>query len=79
MPMVLPAVFKFYDSLSGFSCPSSHIMGKSRARRKFPQLDEEFKYISVFYKGQHNDLRTATCIALTAAEEGVTVANYTEV
>jgi glycerol-3-phosphate dehydrogenase len=77
-PVTLPAVFKFYDSLAGFTCPPSHIMGKSRARRKFPQLDEDVKYVQVFYEGQHNDARTATYIALTAAEEGATVANYTE-
>jgi glycerol-3-phosphate dehydrogenase len=30
------------------------------------------------YQGQHNDSRTNTCIALTAAEEGAAVANYVE-
>jgi len=78
MPMVLPGVFKFYDSLSGFTCPPSHLMSKTRSVRKFPQLDDDFKYVSIFYEGQHNDSRTATCIGLTAAEEGATVANYTE-
>ena len=34
MPMVLPLVMKFYDSLCGFTCPSSHIMDRRRARRK---------------------------------------------
>ena len=77
-PLVLPLVFKFYDSLSGFSCPPSHIMSKSRARRKFPQLDEDFKYVQVFYEGQHNDSRTALSIVLSAAGEGATVANYVE-
>lgn len=77
-PLVFPGVMKFYDSLSGFTCPPSHIMGRKRARRKFPQLDEDFKYVQIFYEGQHNDARTATCIALTAAEEGAAVANYTE-
>ena len=77
-PVVFPAVMKFYDALSGFTCPPSHIMGKARARRKFPQLDEDVKYMQVFYEGQHNDARTATCIALTAAEEGACVTNYTE-
>lgn len=77
-PMVMPAVMKFYDGMSGFTCPSSHIMGKSRAARKFPQLDEDAKYFQVFYEGQHNDARTNTCIALTAAEEGAAVANYVE-
>lgn len=77
-PAVFPGVMKFYDSLSGFTCPPSHLMMKSRAKRKFPQLDEDVKYVQVFYEGQHNDARTATCIALTAAEQGATVANYTE-
>lgn len=78
-PLILPAVFKFYDSMSGFSCPPSHIMGKQRAERKFPQLKhEDAKYYSVFYEGQHDDSRTNTYIALTAAEEGSSVANYVE-
>jgi glycerol-3-phosphate dehydrogenase len=58
---------------------ASHIMGKNRAERKFPQLStENAKYYSVFYEGQHNDSRTATYIALTAAEHGACVSNYTE-
>ena len=78
-PLVFPAVFKFYDALSGFSCPPSHVMGKARSRRKFPQLgDEDLKYAQIFYEGQHNDARTATYIALTAAEEGACVVNHVE-
>mmetsp|Transcript_11808 Transcript_11808/g.25573 ORF Transcript_11808/g.25573 Transcript_11808/m.25573 type:complete len:748 (+) Transcript_11808:65-2308(+) len=78
-PMVLPLVFKFYDGMSGFTCPPSHVMGKSRADRKFPQLaTEDANYYSVFYEGSHNDARTATYIALTAAEHGACVTNYTE-
>ena len=53
-------------------------MSKSRARRKFPQLDEEVKYVQVFYEGQHNDARTALSIVLSAAEEGAAVSNYVE-
>ncbi len=54
-------------------------MSKKRAERKFPQLaHEDAKYYSVFYEGQHDDSRTNTYIALTAAEEGATVANYVE-
>ena len=78
-PFTLPLVMKFYDSLSGFTCPPSHIMSIARSQRKFPQLDDEnIKYFQIFYEGQHNDARTNTCIALTAAEEGATVANYVE-
>ena len=77
-PLVLPAVMKFYDSLGGFTCPHSHIMGHKRAKRKFPQLDGSFKYAQVFYEGMHNDARTNVAIALTAAEEGATVCNHVE-
>jgi len=34
--------------------------------------------MKVFYEATHNDARTATYIALTAAEEGAAVANYVE-
>ena len=77
-PLVLPAVMKFYDSMSAFTCPPSHIMSKSRAKRKFSQLDEDVKYVQVFYEGQHNDARTNLAIALSAAEEGAAVSNHTE-
>ena len=77
-PLVLPAVMKFYDSMSAFTCPPSHVMSKSRASRKFSQLDEDVKYVQVFYEGQHNDARTNLAIALSAAEEGAAVANHTE-
>ena len=81
-PITLPIVFKFYDSLSGFTCPPSHIMNIARSERKFPQLDttpnKDIKYFQIFYEGQHNDSRTNTCLALTAAEEGATIANYIE-
>ena len=73
------AFFKFYDALSGFQVPPSHIMTKERTLRKFPQLDDKVKYCCVFYEGQHNDSRTNVAIALTAAEKGAAVANYAEV
>ena len=77
-PLMLPLVMKIYDALGGFTCPPSHIMGRRRARRKFPQLDERFKYVQVFYEGMHNDARTAVAVALTAAAEGATVCNHVE-
>ena len=64
--------------MSGFTCPPSHIMRTSRSKRKFPTLDEDAKYFQVFYEGQHNDARTNTYIALTAAEQGACVNNYVE-
>jgi glycerol-3-phosphate dehydrogenase len=77
-PLMFPAVFKAYDAMSGFTCPPSHVMGRRRARRKFPQLDEDVRYFQVFYEGAHNDARTNTYLALTAAQEGACVTNYTE-
>lgn len=55
-------------------------MTPSRARRKFPQLNnDEIKYCSVFYEGMHDDARTNLAIALTAATHGAAMTNYTEV
>jgi len=72
--------FKFYDGMSGFNCPSSHILSRKRAARIFPQLDiSGLKYAQVFYEGQHNDSRTNIAIALSAAEAGAAIANYVEV
>lgn len=72
------AFFKFYDSLSGWNVPPSHIMSKARTLRKFPQLVDRIKYCVVFYEGQHNDARTNVALALTAAAHGANVANHTE-
>eukprot|EP01038_Epipyxis_sp_PR26KG_P005774 gene5774-7972_t len=75
-----PLFFKLYDALSGFTCPPSHIMTPSRARRKFPQLvNSKIKYCPVFYEGMHDDARTNLAIAQTAGREGGIVANYCEV
>jgi glycerol-3-phosphate dehydrogenase len=69
--------FKFYDALSGFQCPPSHVMSRQRALRKFPQLDcGKIKYCSVFYEGMHDDARTNLAVAQTAALEGAVVLNY---
>lgn len=74
---IFPLFFKFYDALSGYTCPPSHIMSKARALRKFPQLNiDNLKYCSVFYEGQHNDSRTNLAIALTAAKHGASMINY---
>lgn len=78
-PLLAPAVFKFYDGLSQFTCPPSYIMRSKEAREKFPQLnDRDIKYCAVFYEGQHNDARTNLAIAMTAAEKGAHISNYVE-
>lgn len=77
---LFPIFFKFYDALSGFSCPPSHIMTPARAKRKFPQLANKFiKYSTVFYEGQHDDSRTNLAIALTALQYNASICNYIEV
>jgi glycerol-3-phosphate dehydrogenase len=74
---LFPLFFKFYDSLTGFTCPPSHIMTPSRAKRKFPQLaNSKIKYSPIFYEGQHDDARTNLALAQTAAQEGAVVINY---
>ena len=83
-PTVAPAVMKFYDALSGFSCPGSYVLTPSKAKTSFPQLKQEYedgqklKYCSVFYEAKHNDARTNLAIALTAAHKGAHIANYVE-
>eukprot|EP01041_Mallomonas_annulata_P002525 gene2525-4909_t len=77
---LFPLFFKFYDSLSGFTCPPSHLMTKRRALRKFPQLaNHEVKYSPIFYEGQHDDARTNLAIALTAAQYGADIVNYVNI
>ena len=52
----------------------------SRARRKFPQLNnDEIKYCSIFYEGMHDDARTNLAIALTSAKYGASILNYGQV
>ena len=46
-PFAIPLVFKIYDALSGFTCPSSYAIGPRRAKEIFPQLDQEIKYAQV--------------------------------
>ena len=79
LPLIAPLFTKFYDSLSGFRCPPSYVLGSARAQEAFPQLREEVKYCAVLHEGQHNDARTCTSIALTAALKGATIANHVEV
>jgi len=78
-PVLSPPTFKFYDSMSGFTCPPSYMMSKKEAGSLFPQLNEKkLKYAQVFYEAQHNDARTNIAIAMTAAQRGANIANYVE-
>jgi glycerol-3-phosphate dehydrogenase len=79
-PLLSPLVVKFYDGLSGFTCPSSFVVGPKAAQRRFPQLRQRsLLFATVFHEAMHDDARTNIAIALTAAEQGAAVANYCEV
>lgn len=78
-PILAPLVLKFYDGLSGFTCPPSFIMSPSQAKSNFPQMQHaNLKYCAVFYEAQHNDARTNIAISMSAAQHGAHVANYVE-
>ena len=47
LPLIAPLFTKFYDSLSGFHCPPSYVLGPKRANEVFPQLCEKVKYCAV--------------------------------
>lgn len=75
------AGIKMYDFVAGRQCiKRSFFLSKSKALEKFPMLKKD-KLVGaiVYYDGQHNDARMCLAIALSAAREGATVANYTEV
>lgn len=73
---------KVYDIIAGSrrAVPSSYYISREEALYQFPMLSPEgLKGGIVYYDGQHNDTRMNLMIALTAAQAGAAVANYTEV
>ena len=60
----------FYDALAGFHGPLSYAMGPRKTKEMFPQL-KPVNYSAVYCESMHNDARTGTSIALTAATRGV--------
>mmetsp|Transcript_20398 Transcript_20398/g.31143 ORF Transcript_20398/g.31143 Transcript_20398/m.31143 type:complete len:421 (+) Transcript_20398:25-1287(+) len=83
-PLILPIIFKVYDALGSFRCPSSYILFKNQARQLFSPaqdswLPSDLKYCAVFYEGVHDDARTNICLALTAADHGAYLLNYATV
>ncbi len=72
---------KMYDWLAGRSnlAPSSFVDAKE-ALQRFPMLKPEgLRGGVVYYDGQFDDARMNVAIALTAAEQGATVANHAQV
>jgi len=77
LPIIAMPAFWFYDALAGFHSPTSYPMSASQTKEKFPQL-QNVLYSAVYCEAMHNDARTGTAIALTAALKGATIANYVE-
>ena len=77
LPIIAWPAFLFYDALASFCAPTSYIMSARKTRDMFPQL-QDVLYSAVYCEAMHNDARTGTAIALTAALEGATIANYVE-
>merc|ERR1740138_1882106 len=68
LPLIALPAFIFYDGLAGFNSPTSYAMGPRKPTDTFPQLADEMKYSAVYCEAMHNDARTGTAIALTAAQ-----------
>lgn len=77
LPILAVPAFIFYDALANFHAPLSYAMGPAKTKEVFPQLSDVL-YSAVYCEAMHNDARTGTAIALTAAQKGVTIANYCE-
>jgi len=72
---------KLYDRLAGkANLQPSRFVGAKAAKAQFPTLKETgLRGAVVYYDGQFDDARMNVAIALTAAQEGATVANHVEV
>ena len=64
--------------LRSWGSPTSYAMSARKTREVFPQLNTDILYSAVYCEAMHNDARTGTAIALTAAMKGATIANYVE-
>ncbi|HEX7004751.1 MAG TPA: FAD-dependent oxidoreductase [Trueperaceae bacterium] len=69
---------KIYDLLAGrANLESSRLLGRAEATRRFPMLRKEgLKGGVLYYDGQFDDARMNVSLALTAAQQGATVANH---
>uniref|UniRef100_A0AAV1TQ03 Glycerol-3-phosphate dehydrogenase n=1 Tax=Peronospora matthiolae TaxID=2874970 RepID=A0AAV1TQ03_9STRA len=73
---------KAYDVVAGSQrfVPSSYYINADEAMFQFPMLRKDgLKGAIVYYDGQMNDTRMNVSIALTATQNGATVANYVKV
>lgn len=72
---------KMYDLIAGrANLEPSYLLTRTRALRTFPMLNEsELKGAIVYYDGSQNDSRMNASLAVSAAEKGADILNYTEV
>lgn len=77
LPIIAMPAFLFYDALAGFNAPLCYAMGPRKTKEVFPQL-QDVNYSAVYCEAMHNDARTGTAIALTAAAKGAVISNYVE-
>ena len=77
LPVLAVPAFLFYDALASWCAPTSYAMSGRKTKEVFPHLKDAL-YSAVYCEAMHNDARTGTAIALTAALKGATIANYVE-
>ncbi|KAF7683084.1 putative glycerol-3-phosphate dehydrogenase [Astathelohania contejeani] len=72
---------KLYDWFSGTkSVGNSFFIGPEKVKEKFPLLNcNDLKGAIVYFDAIHNDSRTNTMVAMTAAYYGADILNYAEV
>ncbi|XP_055316527.1 glycerol-3-phosphate dehydrogenase, mitochondrial isoform X2 [Sitodiplosis mosellana] len=72
---------KCYDFVAGDrNVKSSYVLSKNNALELFPMLKgDKLVGAIVYYDGQQDDARMNLAVALTAARQGATVVNHTEV
>ena len=78
LPLIAPFFTKFYDSLSGFHCPPSYVLGRSARRRCSRRSTTRSSTARCCTRGS-TTTRARASIALTAALKGATIANHVEV
>jgi len=77
LPVLALPAFLFYDALASWCAPGSYAMSARKTKEVFPHL-KDVLYSAVYCEAMHNDARTGTAIALTAALKGASIANYVE-
>ncbi|KAI6660919.1 Glycerol-3-phosphate dehydrogenase, mitochondrial-like [Oopsacas minuta] len=75
------AGIKCYDMVAGKEVlQKSYFVSRSKALEMFPMLNKQkLRGAIIYYDGQHNDARMNIALAITAAQNGATIANHVNV